>query len=435
MNPTGRKVIILSLLGVGIVALIAFVGTKALPVFDHARAYEEARADAKRAGIPLSIEEARPQPPIAREDNAGPLLRPILDQLQGSSKETNQIKELISAGKFSEALAVHPELFELLEASKPGLAKPRLDFDRDYNLGLDLKFPEFASIKRLSHLSVGRAQIAAGQNDPDRALEYLRIGHKIEKLLRDEYTLIGYLMNLATHRTANRGYRRVASMWRGDEARLTRISQTFDPPEPPSLERALKTEAFVNQTSLRVAFRVGDPRANAKEVRVAQRAMAIYYTEAIRDLESIENSGGDPLVATREMEARTASFKSSVIPDPAIELFKIIRPTLDRLGIAAVEATADRVVTEAFLKVMLYEARTNRWPESLDQAGVTALDPFTKQPVRYRLEKNGFRIWSVGGDSDDDNGLTREEITQASRPSPTPEQERGDNVARYPTPL
>lgn len=415
--------------------MIAFVSTKAIPLFDHARAYEDARADAKRAGIPQSIEEARPQPPITREDNAGPLLRPILDKLQGRSKETDQIKDLISAGKFSEALAVHPELFELLEASKPGLAKPRLDFDRDYNLGIDLKFPEFASIKRLTHLAVGRAQIAAGQDDPDKALEYLRLGHHIEKLLRDEYMILGHLVNLAVHRSTNRGYRRVASMWRGDEARLTRISQTFDPPEPPSLERALKTEAFFNQTSLRVAFRVGDPRANAKEVRVAQRAMAIYYTETIRDLESIKNSGGDPRLATREMEARTASFKSSLIPDPAIELFKLIRPILEHLGVAAVEARADRVVTEAFLKVMLFEARNNRWPESLDQAGVTTLDPFTKQPLRYRLEKDGFRVWSVGGDLDDDNGLTREEITQASRPSPTPKQERGDNVARYPTPL
>jgi hypothetical protein len=140
------------------------------------------------------------------------------------------------------------------------------------------------------------------------------------------------------------------------------------------------------------------------------------------------------LEVTREMQSRTARLESQVLHKPEERFISFLRPVYDQIGKAIVELAADKSLTEAYLQVMLFEAKTGRWPESLEEAGVTEVDPFSLQPFKYRADTNGFRLWSVGGDQNDDNGATLAEIKAKNRPSPPPREERGDLVAGYPPP-
>jgi len=57
-----------------------------------------------------------------------------------------------------------------------------------------------------------------------------------------------------------------------------------------------------------------------------------------------------------------------------------------------------------------YHARHDRWPNDLSTLVPTDLnalpiDPHTDDPLKYRLENDGFALYSVGKDGDDDGGL------------------------------
>lgn len=434
MKTRINKVVLLALLGASALGVLGFVGFRVLQTQNPTDEYERVKAQAIRAGLPLTPEEIVPQPPIDPSDNAAPLLTPILKRLKGDSAQRNEILRRVREGDFTGALASGREHFKLLDEAEPGLAKARLDFKRDYSLGAKVLFPEFASLKYLSQLAVARSRISAAQGKQREAIRYLRQGHRIEDLLRDEYTIIGHLVGISVGRITNRGYREVATAWRGDEAKLLALADSFDPPAPASLERTLKTETMVMFQTILNEFKPETSEAKPAERRLGQRAAIILLTEAVKDLKTIRESGNDTLAATREMQSRTDRLESQIFLKPEKRFLTILRPVYDQFGTSIVELAADKSLTDAYLQVLIYEAKAGHWPKNLEEAGVTAKEPFTLQPFGYRADVNGFRIWSVGGDQNDDNGATFNEMKAKNRLSPLPSEERGDLVAGYPLP-
>lgn len=432
-SPT-NKVVLLAVLGGSALGVLAFVGFRVLQTQNPEDEFERVKAQAIRAGLPLTPEEIVPQPPIDPQDNAAPLLTPILKRLRGNSSQSADIFRRMREGDFTGALASGAEEFKLLDEAEPGLAKARLDFKRDYSRGAKLLFPEFASLKYLSQLAVARSKICAAQGNQREAILYLRQGHRIENLFRDEYTIIGHLVGIFVGQTTNRGYRDLAITWRGNEEKLLALADSFDPPEPASFERTVKTETMLMFQTILNEFKPETVEAKPAERRLGQRAAIILLTEALKDLETIQKSGNDILEVTREMQSRSEQLESQVLHKPKERFISFLRPVYDQIGKAIVELAADKSLTEAYLQVMLFEAETGRWPKSLEEAGVTEADPISLQPLRYRADTNGFRLWSVGGDQNDDNGATLNEIKAKNRPSPPPREERGDLVAGYPPP-
>ncbi len=433
MNRTTQKVVIVSALSLAGLVLLGLGAVRLFGGSDPAADFARVKAKAHAAGVPQTLEEAKPQPPIDPQDNAAPLLKPILSQLELERKASARVKELMEDGEFEQALQEGRELFVLLEEAKPGLTKTRLEFNRDYSLGVAVKFPEFASMKLLTELTIHRARIAASQESAQEAISYLALGHKLEGLHRDEYTLIGHLVTHSMHRITNRGYRQIGAAWQGQSSKLEQLLASFNPPQPPSIERAIKTESFITQTTIELEFGVREG-GNSNRKRVGQRGLTLLLQETLKDLESLERSGDDVISATREMDARSEKIETSLVPDAGRALFTIIRPRFETLGISQVQSQADQVVTRAYLQILLHKAKTTRWPANLQEVGISALDPFNGKPLIYRPDANGFRIWSIGGDLDDDGGQYLDEIKAKNRPSPTPLEEKGDIVAIYPPP-
>ncbi len=81
----------------------------------------------------------------------------------------------------------------------------------------------------------------------------------------------------------------------------------------------------------------------------------------------------------------------------------------------------------AYAAVLEFQRRTGRWPESLAEADADRLDPVDGQPLRYRVEGDGFVIWSVGENMTDEGGVASYEIA--------PYNSRGDDYTfPYPWP-
>ena len=62
------------------------------------------------------------------------------------------------------------------------------------------------------------------------------------------------------------------------------------------------------------------------------------------------------------------------------------------------------------------------FPESLDALGLADLvDPFDEAPLRYRTEGDGFVVYSVGDDQNDNGGIPRQRRTTSDPRYRTPE--------------
>jgi len=64
-------------------------------------------------------------------------------------------------------------------------------------------------------------------------------------------------------------------------------------------------------------------------------------------------------------------------------------------------------MTRAGLAALQYKQPHGTWPPSLDALGLKDLsDPFTQQPLQYRAEGEGFIVYSVDEDQQDNGGIT-----------------------------
>jgi hypothetical protein len=101
------------------------------------------------------------------------------------------------------------------------------------------------------------------------------------------------------------------------------------------------------------------------------------------------------------------------------------RPFEDRLALYLVPAVGRYAGEQARSHARMRAARTSlaveqwrlehgRWPESLDELVPELLesvptDPFTGEPLRYRRTERGVRVYSLGADGEDQDGIAREE--------------------------
>jgi len=63
-------------------------------------------------------------------------------------------------------------------------------------------------------------------------------------------------------------------------------------------------------------------------------------------------------------------------------------------------------MTHAGLALIRYKQAHGTWPQSLDALDLKNMtDPFSQQPLHYRVEGEGFVVYSVGEDQKDDGGI------------------------------
>lgn len=125
-----------------------------------------------------------------------------------------------------------------------------------------------------------------------------------------------------------------------------------------------------------------------------QRMEAVIKAEVRGDTNALEAQQVE-----REIGELSIAYAPIKLLFPAI--------AMARQATVRVQVSADSVQTA--LAVIRYQRQHDRWPTSLDELVGTFLervqtDPFDGQPLRYRLQDDGFVIYSVGVNGVDDGG-------------------------------
>jgi len=168
--------------------------------------------------------------------------------------------------------------------------------------------------------------------------------------------------------------------------------------------------------SWRVAQGIGRPLINLDEITYLG-VMEAY----------IEGLGMFWPESKQRLEAMDSQMGHQRFP-PAV-LTRMIMPVFLRFGWSRDESIARLGAAQIALALTAYAGENGRYPDSLTEleAGGWELpvDPFSQEPFHCRRDGEGFIVWSVGPDMDDDDGrpLDRSAVNDLARTQEMSEEE------------
>ena len=393
-------------------------------------------AEYRAKGLPFVASDLFPTP-VPKGENAVPAIRAAIAALP---KNTN---DLAKAQREPEenadaTLARYTKPLALAAAARN---RERVDFGRDWDLGPNVLFPEYAGLKSLAKAAALRAARLARKGDDDDALRDLSLVRRLGFWVGGEPTLIGLLVRLAIEAIALNAAERCLVTAVKAPARIARYEAWLrDAPAPPSFGDALRGEMFLGVATVRNLDLLGgvdafgrlpdgdgveppplDParlRRSGVPEGTKERAFLMrhlrYWTRAFDETDGLKASP-EKIGAQLDRSYKALEEKKGL----SYVLLRILVPVFSQAGTAVVNLSAKRAVEAGFAEALGVHARTGRWP-----ASVSGVDPFTGGPLHVRSGKN-FRVWSVGRDRKDDGGILRREAPKKSGAT-------FDEVAAYP---
>ncbi len=393
-----------------------------------------AEAAAIKAGVPLSGRELAPAK-LKPEENAAPLLQKAKEEL--SKVKMPKGKDILSLSLSTletdrmllrDLLRQAEPAFELLaEASR----RSAVDFGRNWDTDRpwDMLFPEYATLRNNTKWTSTAALIAARNGDSARAIRDLDSSFTMGKFAGADPSMISALVMIAIDAIALRQVERVATI-RGGESTLADLRSLLRKHHTRNgLWFYLRGESIysISYVSL-LATLTSEELQSALD---SEEPVDLFPGGVSRELASkayrtriLQLWTG---ISTRLRDQTDAYTQSKIVADYMKEVatntdltyqcIKSVAPVSEQFGIALVRREANFATVDALLATLEFRAKQGRFPTSLEEAGVTALDPFTQKPLKMKAEKDAIAVWSVGDNLKDDGGE---------------EKERSDLVARYP---
>lgn len=415
--------------------LLAAVGGWLWVRQDYADAASELPELERRAiefGIPLEPAGMRPDPPISAKDNAGPLYVEANKALSAVElpKDSRAIELWArdSEGRHDTELAGYLQAMSTaLELAKEASARPRCNFGYDYSLGPNVMFPEFAWAKELAKKLTARAVYVARKGQVDAALSDLNAVSRMAMHIGEERVLIGGLVAVSIDSIATAGRSECATYWAKDSAALAKLRKSFvGLPEKPSIKRMFQGEAFWGYYTARHLERFvpkpdsgdewegGDidpfherwllpPTFNREMVCKAYAARILEFWCGV--FEDNRQTAWNPLKVGDSTDRAQIRYDFGRTYRPSDVLSRILLPVFAQAGRAMVKMDAYRDVTSALTDVLVFRAKHGRLPKTLEEAGVHAIDPFASDWLKYKVDGDTCRVYSVGQDGIDGGGL------------------------------
>lgn len=196
MKPSTKVIVVLAVV---VPAIVVSVWRLMNPAPDRsivqaASELAQAKAEIEALGLTLDPVEFGRRLQVPVDDDAGPIIQEVAQDIFTLGGFSELFSGEDHVAKCVEFDRLHPEVLEELRlaASKSGC-----DFQRDWSLGLNIMFPEFASMKSLVKYCSHLAEADALEKQYDSALEKLLIADRIASFSDADRTVIGHLVTIA----------------------------------------------------------------------------------------------------------------------------------------------------------------------------------------------------------------------------------------------
>ena len=282
-----------------------------------------------------------------------------------------------------------------LELTKEAAELGRASFEVDWDMGLDADLRHLGNVRALARLLSLEACVLSKTKKVEPAMENVRLIFRLRSLVDEEPCLISKLVCIATDAIACDTLKGILLDNSPGRRDVERIMKELDGREDLNrLTHVLLGETIAN---LKVIEKFGNNPIDR-----------YYYLKTMRSLRDISRD--------KVPDALNAPLLSRLDEKPkGISIYftigtRIVTPGYS--GAFGAEARGDAVIRMArtALALSLYRAENGSYPDYLDvlvpeYLPEIQIDPFDGKPLRYRLEGNGYILYSVDQNRIDDGGV------------------------------
>lgn len=379
---------------------------------------------ARAAGLPLAPDDLRASAPPAPAQNAAPLYREIAQALAfrsdvpGHEAISNVLKRTRTDADRWQAQTRLAALAPVLALAERAAARPRCDFARPWEEGVDLLLPEYATGRALVRLFAARAILRSEAEDAAGALNDVATGARICRHMGEDPVLIAWYVQLACRDIMDRAFTEVVLSHDGDPEILRRaaaVEKTFGP--APRLRHALRGDVVVGRITIQQLARRkpgqvmdGPPEPQglfferAWIARAWEAGLLRYWRRVFAALDADPNDLGVQWRALMEISGEEKAREGQ----PASVMSAILAQAVENAALSLTREEARTRLRRTLLALVAHRQRTGRFPAALSAlSSPPPPDVFTGRPLIYRRTGNGFVLYSVGENGRDDAGKSR----------------------------
>ncbi len=392
------------------------------------------------AGHPLTLAEIAPPVPPQGE-NAADVYQQAFDAYRISTEDGDVI--------FSEDLSDRPEAmavargvvaaneryFDLLERAS---RMPECVFPVDWEAGADATFPHWARMREAARMLGVRARVLSADGRTDEALADCATVFRFVEQARTEPGLIAQLVAIALHGIIVPALEETLSSGApSPQACRDTFDQLRPSAERPPVVRAMECELNLHlwvfdyvrhapSADVVSMWRIGH------EASRWQWAGIVLYRTVGRPLLNLDQLAALRLWADYldafdlpwpESQERVTETDAALHELPLWRnmVTQQIFPVYTRFVWTRERGVASVRAAQVALAVAARRAERDSYPASLADLQAEGwdlpTDPFSGEPFRYRREGDGFVVWSIGPDMDDDNAA-RDYLTFSRETTP-----------------
>ncbi len=309
------------------------------------------------------------------------------------------------------------ETLELLHSVPDGM---RSRYPLDLTQGFNALLPHLAKIKRATILLCAESLYYAALGDQERAIEAVTAASRLANSLRNEPTLISYLVFTSVHSLVlNTTDRLLQKPSFSDDQlrRLERVAVRAD--HPGGLSHALVAERcqglalFMNPQDQKAFFsgNLGSGGSKSGDFRSTAIAGVLKTTGIMRRDRRfyLETMAQHVDAANKSVPERLRVAPTNVIPHKLFIFSRMLLPSLSNLYVKSGEAMARTWSLRTAIAIERYRSATGALPDSLEQLvpqylSEIPIDPFTGKPLKYERREPGYVVYSLGSNCVDDGG-------------------------------
>jgi hypothetical protein len=376
-----------------------------------------AYADLKKDGRPMKQTDVIP-PEVPDTENAALLYEEYLGGLSDKF-----LKESIEPDKLAELkqLIEQDAVTQALSVVEQGTQRRSCRFDHDYNAGFNMLLPHLAGLRDLVRILGARSCLEAEAGRPDAAWNYALTQLKFADALRNEPILISFLVRLASISTSCETIQKICKVAPPNAEQykiLESLLSDYEDRTPFVLaldgERLLGGEWAFNLLRNGSA---GDLSANINnESGLGEVLMNLYsafkplliadQAAYMRIMDEYTRFAQQP---SPPNDVNTIDRKAEQMRSRLNIVTSMLAPAIGRVNERYWEIIAEMRVTRAGLAVLQEKKTQGAFPQTLVGVKLKNLDdPFSKEPLHYKADGQGFILYSVGPDHKDNSGSPKE---------------------------
>ena len=392
-----------------------------------------ARTRVRQAGLPLDPKELnQPLPPS--DQNAAPLYKqltrlltahPVVQEDAILNRVTGErMPDATQCEQIRRALKHRQDVVQLVHQAAN---RPQCVFNRDYSLGMDLTFPEYAKMREAVRILTAESTLLLHDGKPLEAIRNETLGFRIAQHSAQYPFIIAHLVEFALDSITMRWMMKClyAAPDKPEVAQAIRVALATEY-KPHPLSHAFKGELIIFTEGLERLRREGpDALKNEEDATGPKQKPAAKTTAWQRPADwdaQIDANETDylqrmqkaipavdlPYVKSepifRALDREAEQYKN----DPNHVYSVTMTSVYAQSTVKQAQVQARREVVRCAAAVLLWRRQHGVFPAKLEQAiSPVPVDPFNNKPLGYRCGSSGdkgFVVYSVGDKQPFDGG-------------------------------